>query len=139
MEQHLTKLTIAEPIAGWSSLKLDNDVYEVSYSTNAGVDFLKTVYKNYIDKKNGNIFAMIFDAEEVGCFYLILCNRYLTVCSADDNFVRHYLFDSAKEIMRQVYASIAPYADAWAHFFYDENKNSIEEINTLLNLIKEEL
>ena len=139
MEQYLTKLTIAEPDYGWSSLKLDNNVYEISYSTDAGVDFLKVAYNNYMNKKKGNVFTIIFDTEEAGCFYFILCNRFLTICSVDEDFVRHYLFDSPKEIMRQVYESIAPYAEAWAHFFYDENKDSTEEINSLLNLIKEEL
>lgn len=113
----MTQLTISKPVAGWATLKLDDDRYYLSYNTNVAYDILKAAYDNYVLYSAPIITT--FDSEGDGCFYMIFDHQCISICWCDDNYAKHYYLCSAKEILRQLYAAIKPYENEWCTFTVD--------------------
>lgn len=129
-------LSIDCPRYGWARMKIDDNVFLVSYTTDFGYDFLCAAYLNYLDFDTLHSFdaaprVILFDTESDGEYYVIFCGKQLTICSTDCPWAKHYYFESAKDLLDQVMNSMYPFAQEWLTFYEDK------EDTYMLDLFKE--
>lgn len=135
-------LLIDCPRYGWTRMKIDDNNFLISYTTDFGYDFLRAAYFNYLDfdKSPFGTHAaprvVLFDTENDGKYYAIFCGNQLTICSTDCPWAKHYYFESSKDLLDQVMNSMYPFAQEWLTFYEDKEDTDLLD---LFKDIKEEV